>query len=351
MKNTLFYIFVLLILISTSCQKNYSDDSILEYLHLNQGLEESNDFISNSNENILWDILATSREKIHYKPLQEKSQAFFEANKALDEWIEELKKSLIKETGGYYTKKEAREAEEPLLENKLKGAKNTKQVEAFMLSTEFKDKPRIAQADSLDQKIQALYDKHLKLLHSCWENGGIQNTIFTDQTKKDSIFEYLKNNLVLRSSKDYKSNANNPLTWAEFHFQNQPLAAVLLSLTCIQNNIRTSENTFLRLLAEQTSYGDLVYDKFLVFTQRVKSSIQLGETYRSEIALGTYASNAQIEITINGDTLNSVDGIVHYSTRSKKIGRQNYTVRVTVTNPLTAEQEVFSRDFHFEVIP
>lgn len=351
MKNILLHLVLLLILIITGCQKNVSENTILEYLDLNQSLEESNDLISNSNKRLLWEIKSTSREKIQYQALLEKSQAFFEAGKTLDEWIEQLKHKLIQKTGGYYTKKEAREAEQPLLEKTLKGAKNVDLVEAFMLNTELKDKTKTAQAEVLDQKIQALYENYLNLLHSCWENGGIQNTIFIDQSKQDSIFEYLNTNLVLRSSKDYNSTINHAPTWAAFHFQNQPLAAVLLSLTCIQNNIKTSENAFLSLLAEQTSYGDLVYDKFLIFSQPSKYSIQLGKTYQSEIALGTYASKAQMEMVINGDTLNSVDGIAHYSTRPKKLGRQSYTVQATITNPLTRAQEVFKRDFYFEVIP
>ena len=351
MKTLLLYLFLLLSLIGIGCQKSYSDDVILGYLDLNQSLKESNHLISNANKALLWDIEAASQTKIQYEPLLEKSQAFFEAGQALDQWITELKNNLIKETGGYYTKREALEAQQPLLEKTLKGAKNSALVEAFLLSTEFKDKAHTPQANLLDEKIQTLQENYATLLNSCWENGGIQNTIFIDQTKKDSIFTHLNNNLVLRSSKDYNLSVNNPLTWAQFHFQNQPLAAVLLSLTSIQNNIKTSEHAVLSLLAKQTSYGDLVYDKFLIYAQTAKPNIQLGDTYKSEIGLGTYASKAQMKVIIEGDTLNSVGGIVHYSTRPRKIGRHKYTAQVIITNPLTGEKETFKREFSFEVIP
>jgi hypothetical protein len=351
MKTLLPYLFLLFSLIGTSCQKSYSDDVILGYLDLNQALEESNSLILNANKNLLWDIESTSKTKIQYKPLLEKSQAFFEAGQALDEWITELKNNLIKETGGYYTKKEALEAQQPLLEKTLKGGKNSNLVEAFLLSTEFKDKAHTPQANVLDEKIQTLQENYATLLKSCWENGGIQNSIFIDKSKKDSIFTLLNNALVLHSSKDYNSSVNNTLTWAQFHFQNQPLAAVLLSLTSIQNNIKTSENAFLNLLAKQTTYGDLVYDKFLIYAQTSKPNIQLGDTYESEIGLSTYASKAQMKVIIEGDTLSAVEGIVPYNTRPRKIGRHNYTAQVIITNPLTGEKETFKREFSFEVIP
>jgi hypothetical protein len=358
MKTLLPYLCLLLSFIG--CQKSYSDDVILGYLDLNQALEESNSLILNTNKTLLGDIKATSRTKIQYKPLLEKAQAFFEAGQVLDEWITDLKDNLIKKTGGYYTKKEALEAQQPLLEKTLKGANNNDIVEAFLLSIEFKDKPHTPQANVLDEKIQTLQENYATLLKSCWlkvpnslpgENGGIQNTIFLDKSKEDSIFTLLNNALVRRSSKDYNSSANNALTWAQFHFQNQPLAAVLLSLTSIQNNIKTSENSFLSFLATQTTYGDLVYDKFFIYAQTAKPNIQLGDTYEAEIGLGTYASKAQMEVVIEGDTLNTVDGIVHYNTRPRKIGEHRYTAQVIITNPLTGATETFKREFSFEVIP
>ena len=360
MKTLLPYLFLGFCLIGSSCKKSYSDDIILGYLDLNQALEESNHLILNANKNLLGDIEEASKTKIQYKPLFKKSQDFFEAGQALDEWITELKETLIKETGGYYTKREAIEAQQPLLEKTLKGANNNDIVEAFLLNTEFKDKAHTPQANALDEKIQTLQKDYATLLKSCWqnvpnslagENGGIPNTIFIDQSKKDSIFTLLNNALVLRSSKDYNSSANNALTWAQFHFQNQPLAAVLLSLTSIQNNIKTSENAFLSFFETQITYGDLVYDKFLIYAQSPKPNIQLGETYEAEIGLGTYASKAQLKVIIEGDTLSAVGGIVHYNTRPRKIGEHRYTAQVIITNPLTGAKETFKRDFYFKVIP
>ena len=91
---------------------------ILEFLDLNQALEESNTLISDSNESLLWDIESTTKTKIQYQPLLEKSLAFYDAGQALDQWISDLKNNLIQETGGYYTKKEALEADAKKLKKK-----------------------------------------------------------------------------------------------------------------------------------------------------------------------------------------------------------------------------------------
>lgn len=339
------YLCLLLLFIGTSCQKNYSEDTLLGYLNLNQSLEKSNDLIFESNKNLLWEIEATSRQEVQYQTLFQKASAFSEAGIDLYQWIDKIKNHLIRQTGGYYKKEEAIEQQQPLLENSPKRANNTELIEAFFLGEKSMYK------DSLDQKIQILYENYSSLLKSCWEKGGIPYTIFIDKSKQDSIFDYLNNHLALRSSKDYDASISHAPTWAAFHFQNQPLAAILLSLTCIQNNIRTSENAFLSFLAKQTSYGELVYDKFLIYAYSYKPNIQLGDTYEAEIGLDGYASKALMEVIIDGDTLNAVDGIVHYNTRPKKVGEQNYTAKAILTNPLTGEQEIFKQEFGFKVIP
>lgn len=341
----LFYLSLLLLFIGMSCQKNYSEDTLLGYLSSNQSLEKSNDLIFKASKKLLWEIEATSKTKVHYQALFQKASAFSDAGIDLYQWIDKIKQHLIRETGGYYKKEEAIEKQQPFLENSPKGANNTELIEAFFLGEKSKYE------DSLDQKIQVLIENYSTLLKSCWKKGGIPYTIFIDKSKQDSIFDYLNNHLTFRSSKNYDASISHVPTWAAFHFQNQPLAAVLLSLTCIQNNIRTSENAFLNFLAKQTSYGDLVYDNFLIYAYSHKPNLQLGETYEAEIGLGSYASKVLMEVIIDGDTLSAVDGIVQYSTRPKKVGQQKYTAKVILTNPLTREQEVFRREFGFKVIP
>lgn len=338
-----------MVIIFSSCYNNYNTTTTLEIIDLEKSLKQSNQLITEINEGFLQTIESTSKTELQYQPLLKKTKEFLAASKDLDRLIHQLKETLFKGTGGYYPNKEVVKDQEIFLENTLLKAQNIAIVEELFLSNNFQGNSQTPKANVLDTAIQTLENRWIKLLESCWENGGIPSTIFIKQAKKDALLKQLKKHLVLHSSKNY--TLKTPKTWAEFNFKNQNFAAATLTLTSIQNEVRLFENAILQFLVEQTSYGDLVFDKFTLFSQSPNNKIRLGETYKVEISLGTYASKAMMEIIVDGDTLHTVDGIAQYSTRAKQLGGQKYSPQFILTNPLTGKKQSFRKEFYFDVIP
>lgn len=341
--------FFLIIIIVSSCQNHYSDTDTLELIDLEKSLRTSNKLIARTNENLVQKLELDCKTKIIYRPLLEKAKDFLAASEGLDRLIGQLKKSLFSKTGGSYPNPETITDSQILIEKTLKKGQNTTIVEELFLSNNFQGIAQEPQAKVLDKAIQALENRWVQLLESCWENGGIPSSIFIKQAKKDSVLSYLQQHLILPSSKNY--TLKTPKTWTEFNFKDQNFAATILNLTSIQNEVKLFESVIVNFLTKQTSYGDLVFDKFTIFTQSPNGNIRLGETYSTEISLGIYVSKIIMDIAIDGNILQTVDGIAQYSVRPNKLGPQKYRPLFTLTNPLTGEKETFRKEFHFDVLP
>jgi hypothetical protein len=278
------------------------------------------------------------------------------ASTDLNLFIHTLRDTLMIDIGGYYQKEEeAITLKKTFLKQLPKGVRNIALVEQFLFSPNSSNSDRAVPLSNviiLEQKIQALYNQYIQIIESCWDDGGLKGTIFSNLKNKEESIQSIKKNLSLPTIKEYQLKAyNNNQTWADFNFKDKPLAAVLPILSQIQNDVRVSEYALVSFLNAQFSGCNLYYETFDVFAQSSKPSIRLGETYEAEIALGTYASEATFEVMVNGDTLNQVEGKAIYRVRPNKAGEQHYNATISYTNPETREITTFIRSFYFEVIP
>ena len=180
------------------------------------------------------------------------------------------------------------------------------------------------------------------MIANLWENGGIKGTIFYDRSKKALSLKSLKAELAFDGYNNH---------WATASFDQKPLAAVLSILSKLQSDITISEAAIVHFLISQFSITPLHYDKFDVLAQSVKPHIRLGEQYESEIALGTYASTTPFKVMVNGKTLDMIDGKAQYKVTPSTIGTQKYEAKIAVFNEITQQTSIFTKEFHFEVIP
>lgn len=354
MKTRLVYLLLFLCCFGIGCQEKYSEPILVEYFELNKSLKRNNNFIEHTTRDLIMRLEENAMIRTQLQFLEKKAKKIHDASIDLNTFIDGLRDSLIVKTGGYYEEEEAIEIHKEFLRGLPKGARNIDLVEDILFRDNFSaldSTMALSNLIILEQKIQTLYDQHLQIIASCWDNGGLKGSIFADIDKKEAAIQNLKKQLSLPSSIHYKPKVHNNQTWVEFKFKDKPLAAVLPILSEIQNDIRISEHALISFFISQFSGGDIFYDSFDVFAQSSKSSIRLGETYEAEIAFGTYSSEATFEIEVNGDTLNQTQGKAIYRVRPDKTGEQHYNTTIHYTNPATGETTTFRKAFYFEVIP
>lgn len=343
-------LFILGILFSfSSCQEQYSNAIITEYFELDESLKHSNRLIEETSIGLIMRMEkdAITRTKLQF--LVEKSKKIKYAVIDLKEFIMRLRETLVVETGGY--------EEEALSLDKLipKGAKNTVLVEQILFSkhpSKSDSNRTISKVKILEQKMKTLHTAYLQVIESCWDEDGLKGTIFADFDKKQANLNQLKKELSLYAFENYQAKEHKQSTWADFNFKNKPLAAVYPMLRKIENDILVSEYMFINFLSSQFStHCNFPIEIIDIFVQSSTPSINLGETYKANLVLGTFSPEANFNILINNDTLKSLDGRVIYSTQPNKVGEQKYSAQVNITNPLTGETTSFSKEFSFHVIP
>ncbi|BDS13879.1 hypothetical protein [Aureispira anguillae] len=332
--------------LTISCeQNNFADNAIAEFFGLDERLKQSNRLITYSTDNTIYHMREMSYEHPKYQFLVDQTIVLRALTDTFCRQIDELREFMVMESGGFYTPKEASALGIPTLEGKPKGVNNKKIINAIFL-TGYKGKA--PQGEILRSRIEKLKDAYLLLVEQFWKDGGIKGTVFAVSDRKKVLLEALEMELALSTKNAY------PLTskvqdWANFTFQQQSIASVYPLLRAIQNQAKLSEAAVVNFMASKMTVG-CTYDAYELFEQPMKRTIVLGESYETEFFLGQYASQANFTVSIQGQTIKSKNGKAIYKTIPKKVGEQNYTARVAVTNSLTGETESFIKEFTYEVI-
>ncbi len=195
-------------------------------------------------------------------------------------------------------------------------------------------------------------------------NGGAKNLFSNLQNTQSNLMQILntmiQNNPSITNIDERelkKLGSSLPLLnrdlWAKddqpAQFEELSLHTAKRKLLKIQNNIIQTKAIYYRFLNEKMNNKELYYDKFEVLANSKKDYIILGETYTSEISLGTSSSQAKFSVSANGKALPIKNGKAIYNTIPKKVGEHKYSAKISVRNPLTGETETFTKDFFFEL--
>jgi len=143
-------------------------------------------------------------------------------------------------------------------------------------------------------------------------------------------------------------------SWSHMNFSHMPLQAVLPLFTKWQNDVKSTEASFLNYLANKVgTTTDVVIDKYAVVSAPEKSYIIKGEKYKAEIFLTAAASadsKTGISVSVNGKRLpTNADGIGVYETTPSGVGVKKYSATASISNPVTGETKTFKKDFTYEV--
>ena len=162
---------------------------------------------------------------------------------------------------------------------------------------------------------------------------------------------------VIVDDKTWKLRAENKRSitnWSTFNFKQMPLQAVIPILRKFQNDVKSSESSFLNYLATKVgTTTDVVLDKFTVVSSPDKTYVINGETFKTDVFLSASASqesNTGVTIRVNGAPLSVNDeGVATFTADARGVGKKSYTVEASILNPVTEEVQSFTRTYEYEV--
>ena len=342
---------------------NVSAEIINAFFMLDKGIAKNNKIVEHGVKGVIESMEETAKTKVQYQPLVEKAKGAKDITVDFYKYIDDMRFRMVDESGGVYVT-EATKAEyeakgfvgpklhmqtDESMVGKPSGKKDKDTPQRIFVSGDYGNEKKEPQGAVLAKKINDLRDAYMGYVEGLWANGGIPNTIFADESKKAGALKALEDEMTLISDAGYKPEEHEGKGWAEYTFGHMPVAAIYPMLRKFQNDARTSEAAVVNFLAAQMGKLEMNYDQFDVFSQSAKPYILLGETYKTEIALGAYSSQAKFSVSVGGRSLAIKDGKAEYTAKGTSVGEKKYTAKISVLNPLTDKTETFTKDFSYEV--
>lgn len=346
---TTFYLLIILAAVSlSSCmQNNYSEATIAAFFDLDRSLRQSCHSLQWQRDYFLREMMEIEKTKIQYRPIIEQAKKATEATKEFQSYIHKLRQTLVEQTGGYFTEKEALALGKPYLVLRPRGYQEKELIRSTFLGQD-------SVGYKIQTKFQALIDIYLQLTAELWDKHALRGTVFRDLTLKEKYFGLLKDELQDKTFYRSLKQIPNNQTWVKFTFDDKSLASLYPLLRQFEHDALLTQVELLNFLRGQLAstyscnFGSYQPPATANLT---KPAILKGTIYEAAISLNGNASESEFKVSVNGKELPIEAGKAMYRTQSNTVGEQEYTARFSVTNPLTGEVETFSKVFRYEVLP
>jgi len=96
--------------------------------------------------------------------------------------------------------------------------------------------------------------------------------------------------------------------FAEFNFQNTPVAAALATLSQKQSEIRRYESEVLNQLAAKVGAKEIKFDKVFAQVSANANTVVAGMEYQAEVFIAATSSGFTPRMSLNGSSVQVVDG-------------------------------------------
>jgi len=288
---------------------NVSAEILNAFNTIDESMKESSEIVGHSNQQIYAALEAQAEAYSRFEPYREKAAEARLLAKTFYNYIESIKTNIVEAGGG-------------LDEKGLVVRKTDKDIPTRMLVNE-------GQGNELKEKVDLARTDLIALLDE------------DDQTLlADAIPLKIKEVPADSDKKD----------WAQYTFQQMPIAAVLPILSKFQQDIRISETVLLNYFLGKTGVGISKPDAYIPIISMEKSYLTKGENFTGEISLSAYSSTADnIAVWVDGQSLLVENGKAVYTKRISSTGTKEHKMKVELTNPITGEVESFERTFSYEV--
>ena len=288
---------------------NVSAEILNAFMAMNESIKESSDMVGDANANLVQGIQEKADAYPQFEVYGKKAQEVQAMTKEFEQYIADMQQLLIESSGGYNDKGE------------LKGIKN-KDITTRLLVKE-------GRGEELESKIIELRENLLAVVDSA--------------TAQQELSQRLPLNIKPLPPDTDKKN------WAQFNFQQMPVAAVLATLSKIQNDSRVSETAILNWISGVVG-SEKVMNAYQAMIAADKSYVIRGEELTAEIFLGAYSSTTDnISVSVNGRSVPVNDGKALLRIRPEEIGEKELDVRITEVDPLTAKEKTYRKKFAYEV--
>jgi len=289
---------------------NVSAEVLNAFLSMNRSLNESTDIMDKSNQQLMAAITEQAEAYAQFQPYAEGGLEVQKIAHEFSQYVSDIKNDLIEASGG------TDENGSPI------GIKD-KDVTTRMLVTEGRGK-------ELEERIKKV---RKDLLAQISDESIRQQLAATLPVKIEEIPE--------------DSDKEN---WAQFKFQQMPVAAVLPLLAKIQNDVEISETSILGYFYKKTGSTVLKPDQFLPIAATNSSYLTVGEKFSAELFLGAYSSTADnISIQVDGRKIPVRNGKAVFSSTAGSLGEQSHRMVVRLKDPLTGKVEKFEKTFGYTV--
>jgi gliding motility-associated protein GldM len=176
-------------------------------------------------------------------------------------------------------------------------------------------------------------------------------TALFDAEKDNSVIAELKNaiNLAPIATPDGSTES-----WETGNFYHVPLAAVITTLSKLQNDVRNAEGFALRTLFSQINQQDFKFDKIEAKVVPVSNYVLRGEPFKAEVFLAAYSTTEQPQMFVGNydstadvftakDSLSVAEGLGALQIDNTSIGLKNYDGVIKLRKP-----DGTLEDYHFK---
>ncbi|MEZ4932718.1 MAG: gliding motility protein GldM [Saprospiraceae bacterium] len=289
---------------------NVSAEVLHAFFSMDDSMSESNRLMDGSNRKLADAISDQAAAYTQFEPYKEKAKKAQETASEFFALVEKMKAEVVEAAGG-------------IGEDNMPVRKADKDIPTRLLVQE-------GRGETLKNKVIETREKLLSLIDDPETRTRIGETIPlkikeipTDSKKKD---------------------------WAQFHFEQMPVAAVMPMLTKFQSDVKVAETAILNYFADQLNVTTVKPDQFTPVIASEQNYVIRGEQFRGEIFLAAYSSTADnISVSVDGQPLDVKDGKAIFTSTPSSNGNKQHEMTIRLTNPLTGETQAYSKQFNYEV--
>jgi len=289
---------------------NVSAEVLNAFLSMDKSIGNSSRIISDSNTQLFLAIEQQAEAYSQFEPIEKKAKEVLILVKEFHDYIEKLRFDLIEASGG-------------LDENNEPVRKERKEPTTRLFVNE-------GRGNELKGKIINVRKRLLELVAGGNEKALLEKIL---PLEIEPIPE--------------KSDKND---WAQFTFQQMPVAAVLPILSKFQNDAKIAESAILNYFYTKVQGEKVVFDQYAAVISSDKSYVIKGEPLSSEIFLSAFSTTADnVKIKVDGEEIDLLNGKALFNIRPNKIGTHSFIAEVSLTNPITNEVKNYTKRFIYEV--
>jgi gliding motility-associated protein GldM len=309
---------------------NVSAEIFNAFKILDHGLVKSSEALDFTNKPMQEAIHTAAKAKPSLQTYAERVDPIRQESKALSEYIEGIRDSIISNSGGFRLDSESKEFTED-----LKGEKDIDVATRILVKNPSKFGNSQTMGEELKESLISFQSKML------------------EHIDPDDRAHFQKEIAVNVDDKTWREKGKP--SWSHMTFNRMPVQAVVPLLNKYVNDVKSSEAAALNYLGKKVGIGkeDVVIDGFAVVAAPEKSYIIKGEPYNADIFLTAAAgpnSGTKVKLSVNGRPL-SLDskGKGQYSVNTSVTGPKKYTATAKVYNPITEETTTYTKEFTYEV--